>query len=155
MLRAALAAVHDEPGYVFVVVANHEEGGRVARELVALAGEGATMAGCGKVYVGTREIAVVTAHEIGLRWATGTHRGFVGIQAFADHFAIEQACGWALDQHARWGGREQRDGRAELVAAIGELLAAHGCDCECGHDTEGHDAACERCLGCQIGELLR
>jgi hypothetical protein len=39
--------------------------------------------------------------------------------------------------------------------AIGALLAANGCDCECGHDVESHDDdECERCLGCRIGAVL-
>ncbi len=38
--------------------------------------------------------------------------------------------------------------------AVGELLATNGCDCDCGHDHEGHDGDCDRCLGCRIGMVL-
>lgn len=40
------------------------------------------------------------------------------------------------------------------AATIGVVLAANGCDCDCGHDAEGHDDACERCLGCRICAAL-
>lgn len=40
------------------------------------------------------------------------------------------------------------DARARLDA-VGEVLAAEGCDCpcDCGRD---HDDDCERCLGCRV-----
>lgn len=40
------------------------------------------------------------------------------------------------------------------VAAIGELLAANGCDCECAHGQFDHEIGCERCLGCRISGVL-
>lgn len=155
MLEAAVAAIRGDEPYVFVVAASRQHAEELAERLASMVPGSRVTAGS-KVYLaGGGQIAVETAHEIGLQWATGRHRGFVSVPVYADHYAIEQACGWALDQHARWGGREQRDGRAELVEAIGELLSKNGCDCECGHDAEGHDGACERCLGCRIEELLR
>lgn len=38
--------------------------------------------------------------------------------------------------------------------AVGELLAENGCDCECEHHHEEHDAECERCLACRISAAL-
>lgn len=40
-------------------------------------------------------------------------------------------------------------------SAVGAVLAAAGCGCYCGHDSEGHDDSCERCLACRIEEALR
>lgn len=155
MLEAAVAAIRGGESYVFVVAASRQHAEELAERLASMVPGSGVTAGS-KVYPRDGgQIAVETAHEIGLQWATGRHRGFVGIPVYADHYAIEQACGWALDQHAQWGGREQRNGRAELIVAIGELLSENGCDCACGHDAEGHDGDCERCLGCRIEELLR
>jgi len=148
MLEAAVAAIHGSEPQVFVVVADGRHAEELRRRLVAML-PASTLAGESVYTEHGRRLDVVTAHAIGLQWATGRHRQFLGIPVYADHCAIEQACGWALDQYAQW------DGRAELVAAIGALLSAHGCDCECDHDAEGHDADCERCLGCRIDELLR
>jgi len=39
--------------------------------------------------------------------------------------------------------------RAFLVLLRG-ILGENGCDCDCGHDVEGHDGDCERCLACRI-----
>lgn len=155
MLEAVVAAIRGGESYVFVVAASRQHAKALAERLAAMMPD-SSVSGGSKVYPRDGgQIAVETAHEIGLQWATGRHRGFVGIPVYADHYAIEQACGWALDQHAQWGGREQRNGRAELIVAIGELLSENGCDCACGHDAEGHDGDCERCLGCRIEELLR
>lgn len=49
--------------------------------------------------------------------------------------------------------RERGEARAKL-AAIAALLGEVGCDCDCGHDSEGHGETCERCLGCRIEALL-
>lgn len=40
------------------------------------------------------------------------------------------------------------------LKAIGQLLEANGCDCECDHHFEEHDSDCERCLACRIGGVL-
>lgn len=40
------------------------------------------------------------------------------------------------------------------VRAVGELLAENGCDCECDHHPDEHDAKCERCLACRISAAL-
>jgi hypothetical protein len=39
---------------------------------------------------------------------------------------------------------------ADRVGAVKLLLEANGCDCNCDHDAESHDAACDRCLACRI-----
>jgi hypothetical protein len=36
-----------------------------------------------------------------------------------------------------------------------DLIAKNGCDCECDHDVESHDADCERCLACRIEAVLQ
>jgi septal ring factor EnvC (AmiA/AmiB activator) len=41
-----------------------------------------------------------------------------------------------------------------MVRKVGELLAENGCDCECDHHPDEHDAECERCLGCRISAAL-
>lgn len=38
---------------------------------------------------------------------------------------------------------------------IRALLVRNGCDCDCEHHWEDHDADCERCLACQIGETVK
>jgi hypothetical protein len=48
-----------------------------------------------------------------------------------------------------------RDARlARVVNGIGDLLSDNGCDCECGHDWEGHDDECDRCLACRVNDVL-
>lgn len=45
----------------------------------------------------------------------------------------------------------------EAVASlreIGGLLAANGCDCECGHHWSECDEDCEKCLACRVGAAL-
>jgi len=38
--------------------------------------------------------------------------------------------------------------------ALDKVLAANGCDCECGHHYSEHDGDCERCLGCRIKDAI-
>jgi hypothetical protein len=45
-----------------------------------------------------------------------------------------------------------RDARLEAVA---DVLSAHGCDCECGCDSDGHGDDCEPCLGCRIEAAMK
>lgn len=40
------------------------------------------------------------------------------------------------------------------IAAVGAVLSANGCECDCGHDDEGHDAECERCWACRVEAAL-
>lgn len=44
---------------------------------------------------------------------------------------------------------------ADRVGAVTLLLEANGCDCDCDHDAESHDADCDRCLACQVSEIVR
>ena len=49
------------------------------------------------------------------------------------------------------------NGNAKLKArtdAIGQLLEANGCDCDCADHFEDHNEDCERCLACRVGEAL-
>lgn len=41
------------------------------------------------------------------------------------------------------------DARARLDA-VGEVLAANGCDCPCECSVSEHDDDCSRCLACRI-----
>lgn len=43
-----------------------------------------------------------------------------------------------------------REAERAKLAAVGELLAARGCSCNCGHDSEGHDQDCARCFACRV-----
>ena len=38
---------------------------------------------------------------------------------------------------------------------VGECLAQNGCDCDCGHDSGGHDDDCDRCLACRVDTAMR
>ena len=40
-------------------------------------------------------------------------------------------------------------------AAVGEVLAANGCECECGCHIDEHADDCERCLGCRVEMAMR
>lgn len=42
----------------------------------------------------------------------------------------------------------------ERIEAALELIAANGCDCECGHHYEEHADDCDRCLACRIDAAL-
>ena len=46
------------------------------------------------------------------------------------------------------------EGAEAKLRAIGELLAANGCDCDCDHHTEEHDEDCDRCLACKIDHAM-
>lgn len=40
------------------------------------------------------------------------------------------------------------------LAAVGDVLSANGCNCECGCDTTGHFDECDTCLACKINEAI-
>lgn len=42
-----------------------------------------------------------------------------------------------------------------VIERVGNVLAAHGCECECEHHADEHDDDCERCLGCRVEAALR
>lgn len=42
----------------------------------------------------------------------------------------------------------------EKLAAVGAVLSEFGCQCDCGHDWEGHDDDCEMCVPCRVQEAL-
>ncbi len=42
---------------------------------------------------------------------------------------------------------------ARLIA-VGELLSREGCSCECDHDSESHEADCDRCFACRVEAAL-
>lgn len=37
---------------------------------------------------------------------------------------------------------------------VGVVLAANGCDCDCGHSSDEHDDDCDRCLACRVEGAL-
>ena len=49
--------------------------------------------------------------------------------------------------------QESRRKLARAMRQINELLEWNGCDCDCEHDAESHDASCDRCLACRIEEV--
>lgn len=50
--------------------------------------------------------------------------------------------------------RERQEPLAKLRRAIQLVLERNGCDCECGHHHEEHGEECERCLACQISDVV-
>ena len=44
--------------------------------------------------------------------------------------------------------------RARMAEAIGDVISAHGCDCDCGCDSTGHFDDCDTCFACQVEEVL-
>lgn len=54
---------------------------------------------------------------------------------------MQQACGFAFDLGMR----------DTLLGRVGEVLADNGCNCDCEHHPEEHEADCEACVACQIG----
>lgn len=76
----------------------------------------------------------------------------------ARHDTMEAAYGIAmradkLERNMRWAWRKIEVGR-DALHAVGELLAAHGCDCECGCDSDGLQPECSPCLGCRISAVV-
>jgi len=49
---------------------------------------------------------------------------------------------------------EELDEATAILVAVAKLLMANGCDCECGHDSEGHDKDCDRCLACRVSDAI-
>lgn len=49
---------------------------------------------------------------------------------------------------------EELDEATAILVAVAKLLMANGCDCECGHDSEGHDDDCERCFACKVSAAI-
>jgi hypothetical protein len=56
--------------------------------------------------------------------------------------------GYLLGEMDGWIGRAGEAERA--LSRIREILGTNGCDCDCGHHYEEHDADCTRCLACRI-----
>lgn len=52
--------------------------------------------------------------------------------------------------------REVEALKRDLAAtrSIAKILQENGCDCECDHSSEEHDAECERCLACRIADAM-
>lgn len=72
-----------------------------------------------------------------LRWSTGPEQYQADADALIGAVLVLQA---------------ERDRLREVLDAIGGLLSANGCDCDCEHLADEHDDDCERCLACRIGE---
>lgn len=73
----------------------------------------------------------------------------------ARHFSVTHCrSDWLREQYDFKANGGQRETRVDSVAAIGEILSAAGCSCECGHHAEEHEPECERCLACRIGEVV-
>jgi hypothetical protein len=63
---------------------------------------------------------------------------------------LERAClAWRTLYRERDNLRLAAEARLQ---AIGELLSAHGCDCDCHPDELPDDV--DPCLGCQVGSIL-
>lgn len=43
---------------------------------------------------------------------------------------------------------------ADKIDLVRVLLGRNGCDCDCNHDAESHDGDCDRCLACNISEVV-
>ena len=46
------------------------------------------------------------------------------------------------------------DAARAKIAAVCELLAENGCDCECDHHPEEHNDDCVRCFGCKVSAIV-
>lgn len=44
--------------------------------------------------------------------------------------------------------------QSDKLDAIGGLLSENGCDCDCDHSQDEHDADCARCLACRITMVI-
>lgn len=82
----------------------------------------------------------------------------------ARHDTMEAAYGIAmradkLERNMRWAWRKIEVGR-DALHAVGELLAAHECECECEFaceprlDGTGHQPECRPCLKCRIDAVV-
>lgn len=40
------------------------------------------------------------------------------------------------------------------IRGVREVLEKNGCDCDCDHHPQEHNAACERCLACRVCDAL-
>ena len=58
------------------------------------------------------------------------------------------------EREAHAATRRELEALRERVAATLEVLAAHGCDCECDHHRSECDDDCVWCLGCRVEEAL-
>lgn len=43
---------------------------------------------------------------------------------------------------------------ADRLDAVNMLLERNGCDCDCDHHPEEHEAECDRCLACEVAVAL-
>lgn len=43
---------------------------------------------------------------------------------------------------------------ADAFMALGGLLEANGCDCDCGHHPDEHDDECEPCFACRVSDVV-
>lgn len=52
--------------------------------------------------------------------------------------------------------RSALDGLAAAVRSIGDLIATHGCscDCDCAHTTGEHISECDPCLACRMSDVV-
>jgi len=63
------------------------------------------------------------------------------------------ACVWRLRADV---GRLKAENAAYVrrIAAVGDVLSANGCNCECGCDGTGHFDECDTCLACNVNEAI-
>lgn len=68
----------------------------------------------------------------------------------------ERSVAIAATASRNFGAEVARADRAEAaLAAVCDVLSAHGCDCECGCDCDGHGDDCDPCLGCRIEAAIK
>lgn len=87
-----------------------------------------------------------------------------------DHLVEDCVSGWGAPDGCSglFAGRDLVVARGHRIAdlecenaklrrkldAVGDVLSANGCDCDCGHHYEEHDDDCERCVGCRVEAAL-
>lgn len=89
-----------------------------------------------------------------MRWLTAQAE-----QAQAQLGEVQERCNGLLKEAREARARAARleaklEAAERALAAAVSLLEKNGCGCDCGHDSEGHDDECDRCLACRIEKAL-
>lgn len=103
MLHAAIGEAR-KGEYVIVIVAHVHQKNDLYQQLLKYAGTRPTNIETGKVYFDEGgSISFLYRDEEGFDFYSGRKPGaHPDCKIFADHYALEMECGWALQEWARW-----------------------------------------------------